>query len=78
MKALLIKTIQHRVNIELSGYDLAELFWNSDEQQQAAFFNYLGLADHLCFQLQAVTASSELTTSGRHAMHKIGDYADKI
>ena len=78
MKAQLIKTIPHRVNIELSGYDLAELFWNSDEQQQAAFFNYLGLCDRLCFQLESVTQSAELTTSGRHAMRKIGEYADKI
>ena len=75
MKALLKRTIPHEVVIPLSGSDVAGLFWELDEHAQADFFNRLSEEDRLVFQLQAVTDAENLTSEGRIAMARIGDYA---
>jgi hypothetical protein len=75
MTALLRKTITHDVEIPLSGNDIADLFWELDDQAQADFFNRLGQKDRLVFQLQAVTDSGDLNHEGRVAMARIGEYS---
>jgi hypothetical protein len=76
MKALLKKTIPHEVSIPLSGADIADLFWELDANAQADFFNRLFGKDLFVFQLQAVTDSENLTSAGRCAMARIGEYAE--
>ena len=75
MSAILRKTIQHEVEIKLTGKDVAFIFWDMDEKEQSAFFNELGCFSGLPMQLQAVTDCPVLNPSGRHAMTRIGEYA---
>lgn len=75
MKALLKRTIEHDVEIALSGADIATLFWELDELAQADFFNHLGKQTALVFQLQAVLDSNKLNASGSLAMSSIGEYS---
>ncbi len=77
MSATLNATIPHQVEIPLSGTDIAKLFWQLDNFQQADFFNRLWEFEKLPFQLQAVTDSENLNLSGRLAMEKIGEYSWK-
>ena len=77
MKATLDKIIPHAVAIELGGREIADLFWNLCEREQAEFFNQLGTFKPLPFQLQSVTDSEELANDGRHAMARIGEYAER-
>lgn len=74
MKATLDKIIPHTVAIELSGSEIADLFWSLCEREQAAFFNRMDAFVGLVFQLQAVTDSDELTDEGRRAMRRIWEY----
>ena len=75
MSAKITKIIPHEVEINLSGGDVAELFWAMDERDQSDFFNRLAGKDLLVFQLQAVTNSNNLTLEGRIAMSRIGEYS---
>ena len=75
MSAQITKTIPHEVEINLAGSDVAELFWDMDERDQAEFFNRLAEKDRLVLQLQAVTNSNNLTFDGRMAMSQIGEYS---
>lgn len=74
MTATLERTIEHQVKIELSGPEIAELFWSLDEQAQSAFFNVLGFKSRLCVKLQTLTDCGMLNWDGRYAMKTIGEY----
>lgn len=76
MKALLKRTIEHDVEIALSGAEIATLFWDLDELAQADFFNHLGReGGTLAFQLHAVMNSGKLNSAGKSAMSLIGEYS---
>jgi hypothetical protein len=77
MKAMLRLTIPHQVAIPLSGAEIADLFWDLDDHEQAEFFNQLAKKDRLALQLQAVTDSENLTIAGRVVMNRIGEYSNK-
>ena len=74
MSATLERTITHQIKIQLSGAEVAELFWSLDEQGQSEFFNRLGREARLPMQLQYVTDCPQLDQNGRHAMTRIGEY----
>jgi hypothetical protein len=76
MNALLKRTLQHNVEIQLSGSDIADLFWELDAHAQSDFFNRLCGKDRLVFQLQSVTDSESLTIGGRRVMSQIGEYSE--
>jgi len=62
-------------SIHPSAYELAEVFWAMDAEEQAEFFNHLGeIADRLPMQMQAVVDHPVLTAAGWHAMACIADY----
>lgn len=73
MKAKLI--VPGEVTTYLGGIEIADLFWDLDEDEQAKFFNCIGAKPKLMFQLQFVTDSKELSVVGRNAMAFIGDYS---
>ena len=77
MPASFQKTILHEVLIYLSGAEIADLFWDLDDHEQAEFFNQLAKKDRLALQLQAVTDSENLTIAGRVVMNRIGEYSNK-
>lgn len=62
-----------------SAYDLAEVFWEMDAEEQAGFFHRLAevSGDRLVFQLQNVIESPYLTKEARAAMVSIGDYGSQ-
>jgi len=76
-KAILSRTIEHDVDISLSGTDIANLFWQLGADEQARFFNKLGRAGSFVFQLQAITDDKNLNGTGRMCMSRIGEYAEK-
>jgi len=63
------------VDIQISPEELADIFWISDCEYQAAFFNKLSEEDTLAMQLQSVSDDATLTDGGRAVMKLIGDYA---
>ncbi len=73
-KAILKKALRHDVEIELDGVQIAALFWELDDSEQAQFFNSIGMVDRLPFQLQFVTDCGVLNQAGRAAMERIGEY----
>ncbi len=75
MNTILKRTIPHTFEIPLSGADIADLFWGSDEHAQSDFFNRLYGKDRLVFQLQSLTDSESLTREGRAVMSQIGEYS---
>ena len=75
MKALLKREIKVLTDISISGRELADLFWEMGQDEQAEFFNRLGSFPQLPMQLQAVTDSTKLEIHGRHGMERIGEYA---
>ena len=75
--AKLKRLIVHDVRINLTGEEIAELFWELDCQAQSEFFNHIATKDRLVFQLRAVTDCDNLTDQGRFAMSRIGEYAPK-
>ena len=77
LKQIFGKDFKDYIDIPLNPTQVAEAFWELDADQQAAFFNSLGLTagSKLPFQLQYVTESRILTGLGRNAMQLIGDYA---
>ena len=70
--------VKRRTNVELSfdGVQVAQLFWQLDGDEQAEFFNSLGLVDKLPMQLQSVADSKLLASCGRLAMSRIGEYSE--
>jgi len=77
MPAILKKQINYQAYINLEGSDVAELFWQLDDCEMAAFFNRLSMVKDLPFQLQAVTDCEILSDRGRIVMQRIGEYAHK-
>jgi hypothetical protein len=66
--------------IHLSSYELAEVFWEMDAEEQAGFFHRLSEVSEgrLAMQLQNVTDSEHTTTQGRAVMASIGAYSDAM
>lgn len=77
MKAQLKKTIEHKVEIDISGEEIADLFWSLCEREQSEFFNRLGQKNRFVSQLHAVTDADCLSYEGRNAMARIGEYSYK-
>jgi len=75
--AVLKKTVQHEIELKLGGEEIANLFWQLDEVEQAKFFNELWKVKGFAMQLQAVTDSKHLENEGRLVMKTIGDYAER-
>jgi len=69
------KNIQEE--IELTGTDIAELFWQLGEYDQADFFNHLSTFNKIPMQLQYLTDCPDLDDGGRRVMALIGEYAPK-
>jgi len=68
---------KRRINIveQISGTELADLFWGMSADHQAKFFNRLGEHKLLAAQLQYTSDTTTLEQSGRTAMSLIGEYA---
>ena len=77
MSAILKREITHQVEIILSGYDVAELFWDLDSDEQALFFHKLSQFERLPFQLSAVSRSDSMTNLALRAMATIGEYSQQ-
>ena len=75
--ALITKTIAAAVTAEITGSDVADLFWDLSEVGQALFFNHLSHFKEMSFQLQEVSQSEFLTQPGRQMMAKIGEYSSR-
>lgn len=71
------REITQETELQITGAQLAQMFWDMDEFDQSQFFNELGAQRRLPFQLQAITDCSFLDTDGRHAMQRIGEYTHK-
>ena len=69
-----------KVAIHLSSFELAEVFWEMDAEEQAGFFHRLSEVSEggLAMQLQNVADSEHTTTQGRAVMSTIGAYADAM
>ena len=63
------------------GDEVAELFWELSDRQQAIFFNVLGSKKKLPFQLQYIQDLPQirggLSDKGKEAMRMIGEYSGK-
>lgn len=77
MQAKLKQVIPHEVEIPLSGYDLACLFWELCADEQALFFHKMGEFEGLPFQLSAVSQSNSMTYQARRMMAMIGEYSQE-
>ena len=75
--ATLKKSVNLDVEIELTGEEIAELFWGLGVKAQSEFFNTLGEKERLVFQLQAISEAPELNGNGLHAMCRIGHYSQQ-
>lgn len=71
------REITQETELQITGVQLAQMFWDMDEFDQSQFFNELGTQRGLPFQLQALTDCSFLDSDGRYAMQRIGEYAHK-
>lgn len=70
------------VDVNLTPEELASIWCNMKDGEQAAFFSEIGLLVEewdvgFCFQLQYITDNETLTDSGRRIMEQIGEYANK-
>jgi len=77
MPALYKHKISHQEEIYLTGLNIAELFWQLNEYDQAEFFNRLSTFGGLPIQLQYLTDCPDLDDGGRRVMALIGEYAPK-
>lgn len=74
---------QVSAEIELHGKDIANMFCQLDEREQAEFFNAIakevkswdGTFD---YQMCQVSIHSKLSIDGRKIMKTIGDYSEKV
>ncbi|UUO12721.1 hypothetical protein M6D76_08605 [Alcaligenes faecalis] len=66
------------IDVDPTPEELASCFWELGSFDQAKFFNHLGrIASHnLPMQMQCVTDDNVLTSEGRYAMRRIGDYSE--
>jgi len=68
------------VELELSGFEIAQLFWQLDADQQAHFFDELRRISSpgaFVMQMQAITQSNLLSSGGRTIMGYIGEYSNE-
>ena len=70
-------------SVEVPPRQLANLFLDCDEHQQAEFFtNIADLTKEwktpFCFQLHAICDSAFLTPEGRAVMVEMGEYANEV
>lgn len=68
-----------KIECTVDAENLAKMFWSMCNEEQAYFFNTLGIISEgkLPMQLQSVTDCEFLEYEGRYAMSLIGDYAAK-
>ena len=75
----MIKTFEFKV--ELEPIELAELFWDMNENEMAEFFNSLerisAEPSRIAYQFQIVGESSHLSPGGRKVMQLIGAYGNE-
>lgn len=76
--AKITKDLELELNLDYG--EIAELFCELNEEEQACFFNTLAELteewEHpFCMQLQHITDCKILTPEGRAIMKQIGDYA---
>lgn len=65
------------ITFEITPKDLANLWWEMDQKEQALFFNELAClsGESIRFQLQYVTECNELNDEARKLMELIGVYS---
>lgn len=71
---------QIEIDVRPTPYELAEVFCNMCDYEQAQFFNEVGnISDEwdspFVMQLQSIVNTKLLTKSGNQVMAEIGDYA---
>lgn len=77
MKTILKRRIPIDVQIEMSGADIADLFFDMNDIDVVNFFNHLGNnIDWLDSLIQSVSDYDILSYNGKLAMKKIGEYVD--
>lgn len=66
------------VEIHPSAYELAEVFWAMDDEEQGCFFErlYCISGGRLPFQMQAVIEHPNFSEEARRAMQTIGEYGE--
>lgn len=76
--------IKRKIEIyfHITPAELAAVFANYDEKEQALFFNEIAKqVDQwdcpFCFQTQSITDSEKLTDEGRQIMQIIGEYSQQ-
>jgi hypothetical protein len=74
-----VKSVTKQVEVTLTPPELATIFWNMDSEEQAIFFNHLGLLSmhKLCLQMCYVAQSPELQPCGKETMQKIGEWGNE-
>jgi hypothetical protein len=76
-------TTNQEIKLDITPYEVARLFCNMNENEQAQFFNEVGeitereWASPFCFQMASVEKSNYLMDCGRDVMKTIGEYGDK-
>ena len=72
-------SITATIDITLAPEQIADLFWNLTDTEQAVFFNTLGeiTGSKLPFQLSPMCWSGKLTEKGRYVMSLFGEYAQE-
>lgn len=73
-------TIEKKVLVNITPEELAKLFCEMTDIEQAIFFNTVSeeakqWSNNFSFQLQAIACCNKLTSSGRNIMKLIGDYS---
>ena len=79
---MVMKSIRRRIEVEVlpTSGELASMFCEMDADEQAHFFNSVAYESarwkrDFVFQLQAITDSPVLHSTGREIMRGIGEYA---
>lgn len=75
MKTLTTITRSVDVEVHLTVDEIVEAWCGLAAADQASFFNRIGNKQWLSMQLQYISDAPELADAGRHAMRKIGEYA---
>ena len=77
-----MKAFKNTVEVEYypDANDIADAFWDMDDEEQCYFFDRLyKLAGHkLAFQMQSVIDSEFFTLDAQRAMNIIGDYSKQL
>lgn len=74
-----MQTITKTVEVKLTPEDVARLFCQMNNEEQAQFFNEIAevvetWTQPFAYQLQAIANAPELTQKGRGIMAQIGNY----